>query len=326
MVSKKEVALKPITLAATGSWPATRHQFDEKSIWAVKAALAAKRPLLVKGEPGTGKSQLARAAAHLLKRAFISEVVHARSECHDLQYHFDAVARLGEAQTLGILDKTGDELKDLLDPIRFISPGALWWAFNWNHAEKQFQKSNKAARRPEKPNNWRPERGTVLLIDEIDKADVDLPNGLLETLGNGAFTVPYLDKAVRVNAKYRTPLVVITTNEERELPAAFIRRCLVLHLSLSEDKETLIQWLCKRGQVHFGNKCSESVRKKAAEQLVEERDQAKKLSFPAPGQAEYLDILRAVSGIAEKDEEKQLKVLKAIGEFALIKHAEGYRR
>jgi MoxR-like ATPase len=323
---EKEVALKPVTLAATGSWPATRHQFDQRSIWAVKAALAAKRPLLVRGEPGTGKSQLARAAAHLLKRAFIFEVVHARSECHDLQYHFDAVARLGEAQMLGTLNKAGDDLKDLLDPVRFISPGALWWAFNWDNAKKQFEKSNKAARRPEIPNNWRPERGTVLLIDEIDKADIDLPNGLLETLGNGAFTVPYLDEAVCVNTKDPAPLVVITTNEERELPAAFIRRCLVLHLSLPKEDQDLIQWLCKRGRVHFGNRCSETVRKKAAEQLVKDRHEAKRLTFPPPGQAEYLDILRAVIGIAEKDEKKQLEVLEIIGEFALIKNIEGYQQ
>jgi MoxR-like ATPase len=326
MATEKEVALQPVTLAATGSWPATRHQFDEKSIWAIKAAVAAQRPLLVRGEPGTGKSQLARAAAHLLKRAFISEVVHARSECHDLQFHFDAVARLGEAQTLGLLDRAGDELMELLDPVRFISPGALWWAFNWSSAEKQFQKSNKAARRPEKPEDWQPNSGTVLLIDEIDKADADLPNGLLETLGNGAFTVPYLDEAVRVNAQDPVPLVVITTNEERELPNAFIRRCLVLYLNLPEEGQALIQWLCERGRVHFENQCSEKVRQQAAQQLVKDRDEARKLSLPAPGQAEYLDILRAVIGIAKDDEKKQLEALEAIGEFALIKHAEGYRR
>jgi MoxR-like ATPase len=325
MATEKEVSLQPVTLAATGSWPATRHQFDEKSIWAIKAAVAAQRPLLVRGEPGTGKSQLARAAAHLLKRAFISEVVHARSECHDLQFHFDAVARLGEAQTLGLLDKDRDELMDLLDPVRFVSPGALWWAFNWSSADKQFQKSNKAARKPERPEKWQPNNGTVLLIDEIDKADADLPNGLLETLGNGAFTVPYFDEAVQVNGQDPVPLVVITTNEERELPNAFIRRCLVLHLSLPEKGQALVQWLCERGRVHFGNQCSEKVRQQAAQQLVKDRTDAKKLSLPAPGQAEYLDILRAVIGIAKNDEKKQLKALEAIGEFALIKHSESYR-
>jgi MoxR-like ATPase len=322
MAAENRVALKPVTLAATGSWPATRHQFDQKSIWAVKAALAAQRPLLVRGEPGTGKSQLARAAAHFLKRAFIFEVVQARSECSDLQFHFDAVARLGQAQTLGVLNKAQDELKALLAPDRFISPGALWWAFNWTGAEKQFDKSNKAARRPEKPANRRPENGAVLLIDEIDKADADLPNGLLETLGNGAFTVPYLDEPVRVAPDGPVPLVVITTNEERELPAAFIRRCLVLHLKLPETDDELVRWLCARGKVHFGNGCSDTVKENAARQLIKDRSDAKKLGLPAPGQAEYLDLLRAVIRIAEKNEQKQLEVLKAVNEFALRKHAE----
>jgi MoxR-like ATPase len=122
------------------------------------------------------------------------------------------------------------------------------------------------------------------------------------------------------------PLVVITTNEERELPNAFIRRCLVLHLNLPEEGQALIQWLCERGRVHFENQCSEKVRQQAAQQLVKDRDEARKLSLPAPGQAEYLDILRAVIGIAKDDEKKQLEALEAIGEFALIKHAEGYRR
>jgi MoxR-like ATPase len=317
---------REVTLPATGSWPETRHEFDQdkRDIWAIEAAVAAKRPLLVRGEPGTGKSQLARAAAFYLGRAFISEVVHARSECQDLQYHFDAVARLGEAQTLGVLGKNTDA-KVQLNPLRFITPGALWWAFDWPGAYKQYQKGNKTVRRPDKPNNWKPQDGTVLLIDEIDKADADLPNGLLESMGNGAFAVPYMDKPVCMQTEAPTPLVVITTNEERELPAAFIRRCLVLHLNMEEDEQSLIQWLCKRGAVHFGTTCSEKVRQEAAEQLVIDRNEAKKLSLPVPGQAEYLDILRAITGIAPDNEDEQLMALKAIRDFAFIKHVDGFR-
>ena len=77
------------------------HLFDLAGIWAVKAVLTAERPLLIRGEPGTGKSQFARAVATLLGRAFLYQVVNARSNCHDLQYVFDAVSRLGEAQILG---------------------------------------------------------------------------------------------------------------------------------------------------------------------------------------------------------------------------------
>jgi hypothetical protein len=77
------------------------HRFDEESAWAVRAALAAQRPLLVRGEPGSGKSQLARAAAEALGRLFVAEVVHARSESQDLQWRFDALGRLGDAQAMG---------------------------------------------------------------------------------------------------------------------------------------------------------------------------------------------------------------------------------
>ncbi|GAB6907533.1 conserved hypothetical protein [Desulfosarcina cetonica] len=331
MAIPEKVLTEPVTLPKTGTWPETRHQFDEKSLWAIKAAVAAERPLLVRGEPGTGKSQLARAAAYYLGRAFISEVVHSRSECQDLQYYFDAVARLGAAQTLGLIGAVGDTIKDLLpdsernmknplDPICFLNPGALWWAFNWTAAEKQYAKSNKAARRPEKPVDWTSEQGTVLLIDEIDKADADLPNGLLETLGNGSFSVPHMDEPVQVNEGDPVPLVVITTNEERELPAAFIRRCMVLHLDLPKGDDKLINWLCERGKVHFGDQCHMDVRKEAATQLVKDRKEAEKLNLPTPGQAEYLDILRAVVGIAKEDKDEQLKTLTAISHFALVKY------
>ena len=91
---------EPVPLESQGSWPDSVHVFDENSAWAIESALQACRPLLVRGETGTGKSQLARAAALKLERAFIAEVVHARSESQDLLYRYDAVGRLGEAHTL----------------------------------------------------------------------------------------------------------------------------------------------------------------------------------------------------------------------------------
>lgn len=316
----KPFTLEPFILPPSGSWPKTRHQFDEPSIWAVKAALAARRPLLVSGEPGTGKSQLARAAAHQLQRAFISEVINARSECQDLQYQYDAVTRLGEAQTVGLLGKTGDHLKAHLHHRNYVSPGALWWTLNWTDAEKQSEIGSKDDCIPQRPPGWQPKDGVVLLIDEIDKADADLPNGLLETLGNGAFTVPCINKHVCMESNGQIPLVVITTNEERELPAAFIRRCMVLHLELPEEKEELINHLCVIGKIHYENHCGPDVRRKAAEQLVKDRIEAKNQGLPAPGQAEYLDILRAIKTIAPKNEKQQKEILYKIKNFALVKY------
>ncbi len=305
-----------IDLPPMGSWPQTTHVFDEQSVYAIKAALAAQRPLLVRGEPGTGKSQLARAAAHVLGRLFVSEVVHARSESQDLQWHFDAVGRLGEAQALAAGGSR--DVEEALDPRLYLSPGALWWVFDWTSADTQFHRCRRALRRPEQPPTWRPEQGSVLLIDEIDKAEADLPNGLLETLGNGAFSVPYLDEAVGLASNTPPPLVVITTNEERELPGAFVRRCLVLHLKLPKDKGPLVKWLTTRGEHHFGDQCSAKVRREAANQLWQDRQEAEKVGACPPGQAEYLDMLRAVCAMA-KEEAKQLEILEKISDFALKK-------
>jgi len=305
----------PIDLLPIGSWPAAVHCFDRKSANAVRMAIAAERPLLVRGEPGVGKSQLARAAAQVLGRVFVSEVVHARSEPADLQWRFDAVARLGEAQALGAAGP-GVDVRAGLDPCRFLSPGVLWWTFDWDGAKEQHGRCCHPGRAPEEPQGWTQEQGAVLLIDEIDKAEADLPNGLLETLGNGAFTVPYLDRPVR-HTVGPAPLVIITTNEERELPGAFIRRCLVLHLGLPANEGECIAFLIGRGELHFPGS-AHTVRDQAARQLWTDRQDARRLGQTPPGQAEYLDILRALGRLAQ-GEDDQLKLLGEIAEFALRK-------
>lgn len=315
-----------VGLPQIGTWPETVHVFDEDSQWAINAALAANRPLLIRGEPGCGKSQLARAAAHCLKRAFISSVVHARTSCEDLQYHFDAVARLGEAQTIAARGMV-DDVHVLLDPLNFLSPGPLWWVFDYQGAKLTAEKGRAQHQKPIEPEAWNPDQGCVLLIDEIDKAEADLPNGLLETLGNGAFTVPFLSEPVGGHGNTR-PLVIITTNEERELPAAFTRRCLVLHLAPPSREDKLVEWLMARGKAHFGVACSDEVRKQAADQLVDDRKTARDLGLPQPGQAEYLDLLRALVELdpdlarAGLLEEKQLAVLKRLAMFTLGKYRE----
>lgn len=303
-----------IHLDPVGSWPAAAHQIEDEALWAIRAALAAKRPLLLRGEPGCGKSQLARAAAKMLGRGFLSEVVHARQERRELQYHFDAVARLGEAQVLGAAKVT--DVKEQLNPQRFVSPGVLWWAFDWKGANEQAQVCVSKVTVPQTPKDWNEDNGWVVLIDEIDKAETGLPNGLLETLGNNAFPVPYMDRPVGC-VQGSVPLVVITTNEERELPAAFLRRCLVYNMGLPQDDDVLLEWLVKRGQAHF-NDLEESVLLKAAELLRDDRQRAEHLGLPLPGQAEYIDMLRATHDMYS-DETKQLEVLERIAGFALQK-------
>ena len=123
-----------IPLPEYASWPDSIHQFDSKSINALKAALAAQRPLLLRGDPGTGKSQLARAAAVALNRLFVYEVVNAHTESQDLLWRFDAVGRLAEAQTLQGQHCSPEHLKQTLDSKRYISPGPLWWGLDWESA------------------------------------------------------------------------------------------------------------------------------------------------------------------------------------------------
>jgi len=308
-----------IPLPIRGTWPKSVHLFDQASADAILAALAANRPLLVLGEPGCGKSQLARAAAEHLGRAFVSSVVHSRSEAQDLQWEYDTVARLGEAQVLGPGTPEA-EVRERLEPRRYLSPGPLWWVFGWASAQEQVDHySLRKVKAPPHPDGWQARHGCVLLIDEIDKAEADLPNSLLETLGNGGFPVPWLDKPVGLVKGAQPPLVVITTNEERELPPAFLRRCMVLHLKLPTDPEELIALLMHRGQEHFGNESPRMVRRRVAEQLVEDRGRAADLGHPLPGQAEYLDILRALIQARGSDIDKQLALFKRIADYALDK-------
>ena len=318
MIQDLPVATR-IELPSCGTWPDSVHLLDEQSADAILAALAAERPLLVRGEPGSGKSQLARAAAQVLGRLFVSSVVHARSEAQDLLWEYDAVARLGEAQVLATVQSDLGH-RERLDPRRYLIPGPLWWVFDWESAQSQITEFSLCkATPPAAPAGWTPVQGAVLLLDEIDKAEADLPNSLLETLGNGRFPVPWLDAPVGLRRGVPAPLVVITTNEERELPAAFLRRCMVLKLDLPTNPDDLIACLVQRGKEHFGADSAEGLRTLVAEQLVRDRARARDLGRPPPGQAEYLDILRALVNARGPDEAAQTALFRRIDRFALDK-------
>lgn len=306
-----------VMLSSGAGLPEQMHVFDEASIHAVNAALAARRPLLVRGEPGVGKSQLARAAAKALGRAYVAYVIDARTESRDLLWHFDAVARLAEAQLAGALgERSAEKTRERLQVQNYLSPGPLWWAFDWRDAEKQAEVAGTPV--PAQPDGGASEQGCIVLIDEVDKAESDVPNGLLEALGAGEFTPPGRDGPVRAGGI--PPLVVVTTNEERALPDAFVRRCMVLFLSLPDGRDELIDFLIGRGRAHFPH-ADEAVLRCAAEQLAQDREEARSRQYsPLPGQAEYLDFLRAVSTLKPDDPAAQRELLGVIGRFALKKH------
>lgn len=295
------------------------HIFDEADCYALWAAYAAGRPLLVRGKPGTGKSQMAKAIAEQLGWAFVSEVIRGSTELSDLHWHFDAIGRLSEAQAMSFKPKeTSDDWENHTNPLRFLSPGAFWWAYDWKSAEQQYQTCvTKLRPRPDwaqDPSRQAPPTGIVLLLDEIDKAEPDLPNGLLETLGQYQFTVPYLMQTSIKNPIEADPvrlLVVIATNEERELPTAFVRRCLVHTLKMEESAEAVdgiekrVQWLMQRGQLHFGQRINEQVYRQAAELLWQDRMSASYTRYP-PGLAEYIDLLKALRSLGHDEQESRL--------------------
>jgi MoxR-like ATPase len=338
----------PVKLVDRPELPEQYHQFEPESALAIQAALGACRPLLVRGEPGVGKTQLAAAAARVLGRPLVQKVVEARTESRDLLWEYDAVLRLAEAQVAGAIGSLapgqhagdfasghpGESLKSLRESVqerlateRFVRPGPLWWAFDWENARDQARLS----RSPE-PNTdgADPAKGCVVLIDEIDKADSDVPNGLLEALGAGEFTPLGRTKPVKVTGRF--PLVIITTNEERVLPGAFVRRCLVLHLRLPPDENALTDFLVDRAKVHFPRKDESEQAQQAfensvvlfrrvADVLVEDRQAARERGIsPLPGQAEYLDLVRALRAMEPDSPESQLVLLEKVKAFALRKN------
>jgi len=299
-------------LPAMASWPESVHVFDDHQRNALRAAEAAGRPLLVRGEPGTGKSQLAHAAAVAARRRFIPFVVDSRTEPGDLLFSYDAVARLADAQLAGAARSSGDD-RPALNAALYLSPGPLWWAFDPVGAQRQLDEARVPALAPEPPPadwQWTSADGTVLLIDEIDKAESELPNGLLEALGNGRFALPQAGRTVARGHGAPNPLVIVTSNEERELPPAFLRRCLVLTLLLPEG-DALLAHLQQRAAVHFPAFASQhpAVVRDAAALLLEDRRQAREDGVYASGLAEFLDMLRALQEI-DGDPAPQLELLR----------------
>ena len=173
---------------------------------AVNAAITLQRPLLVKGEPGTGKTMLAETVAEALGLPLLQWHIKSTTKAQQGLYEYDAVSRLRDSQLGG---EHGSRVHDIAN---YIVKGVLWQAFS-------------------------AETPTVLLIDEVDKADIEFPNDLLRELDRMEFYV--YETRELVKARHR-PIVFITSNNEKELPDAFLRRCF-FHFISFPDRETMMR-------------------------------------------------------------------------------------
>ena len=176
---------------------------------AVNAAISIEKPLLVKGEPGTGKTELARQIAKSLNLNIIEWNIKSTTKAQQGLYEYDAVSRLRDSQL------SNNKIEDVNN---YIKKGKIWSSFETN--EK-----------------------SVLLIDEIDKADIEFPNDLLQELDKMEFYVYETGQLVKANKR---PIVIITSNNEKELPEAFLRRCFFHYIQFPS-----IETLKKIVEVHF---------------------------------------------------------------------------
>ena len=220
---------------------------DKDLMVAVNAAIRLERPLLVKGEPGTGKTELARQVAAALGLDLIEWTVKSTTRAQQGLYEYDAVSRLRDSQL-------GDAR--VHDISNYIRQGKLWQAFT-------------------------SPRKCVLLIDEIDKADIEFPNDLLQELDRMEFHVYETDETIRAAIR---PIVIITSNNEKELPDAFLRRCF-FHYIRFPDMETLERIV----EVHYPG-IKQTLLHAALTQFFEIRDVAGLKKKPSTSEA--LDWIR----------------------------------
>jgi MoxR-like ATPase len=273
--------------------------YGPELIRAIKVALATGRPLLLRGAPGTGKTTMARDFARILRSEdgtrttgadYYQEVVTSRTEARDFEWKFDAVLRLADTQ----LDVTRERVARAAN---YVEPRALWWAFDPESARRRGGGADTEAPDPLATSGGsQKERPAVVLIDEIDKAEPEVANDLLEPFDVQRFRVA--ETGVEVSRK-RDVFLVVTTNDERDLPAAFLRRC-VVHELTRPDRAVL----ARIARSHFGTAEDDPGVDRMITRLEAIAKEAYDQRLREPAIAEFLDALRAIEilGPAESPE------------------------
>ena len=266
--------------------------FTDEITIAVDVALATRRPLLVSGPPGSGKSTLAQAIAGLHDWSYLKHTLTSRSRLEDLTGEIDQLQRLHDAQAVAATKQ------ELLPDWAYQKPGLFWWGFNPESARNRGQSKaeiedlNRPMIELMFPGHQGKNNGVVILLDEIDKAEPDLPNDLLDPLDQRSFRPPIGDD-ITASAELAV-LVLITTNGERELPPAFLRRC--VYLELQNPNEESMRQIASH---HFKDYLKDDRESHSelftavAKKFLKVQDEAIRFERRPPGTSEYLDAVRA---------------------------------